>query len=286
MIAIFNETNNPWELKITNDKFSKISTSMDTYNNKKKFINVSLSHMNIDTDIEKYVDMGNTCKTIYDKPTTIKFKNKDLGPIVSSCEDPKYNTDVLFITIPLNKGVITEIGGEKAVILKHIIANGVLTMIASIRPVIAKHNRYMFNITISNSETGTDTKYAFDRVDGENRYTVSVIESESTNEEVNTLKIMNFRPMKPTHLVFVHNDDVNEFKAVCKNIDRHNVVYFNDELTLASGIENARAVHYRAATLFVSKADEKANPAIFDHMKSSFAAMNIMYGTGKVSVIK
>ena len=229
--------------------------------------------------------MGNSCKVIFPGDTSVKFKNKDLSPLVVSSNDPKYNTDLLFITIPLEKGVVTKINGKKAAVLKHIIAHDMIALVVSIRPY---NGRYVFELTVHNEEKSIVVKYGFERQENSEKYTSSIIESQLLTEEgeVEPLKIPNFRPQKPTHLIFVNNKDEKEFNEVCKAVDKHYVIYYNDANNLPDFIEEAHKDRYKAVTLFVGKDNEKADPEVFELMKKSFMFMNIMYGTGKVSIIK
>lgn len=288
MLAIFNETKNPWSFTSINEYMGKISTTVIDRNNTKRTLDLLVS---ADVKIEDCdtIVSSNECKTLFNDKTLVRYQKKDFSPMVVHNEKTDFNTDTLVMSFDLGGKIVKEIKALKSVrVFNHFFKKGILALAVNLG---VENSVYEFEITFFDKKSNTDVTYRFTRTEGDAEYNVSIVECEAAEDDIidaPTYKIMHYRPLRPTHAIIVRDSDREEFFKSFTKYERHYICSFksNDELT--SVIEGLKNEKYKAVTLFVNRERDntQADTTAFNAVRDAFRVMLIINSTGRVSIIK
>lgn len=279
MITIYNETANAWRKTKINDRISKLTMTVDLEEGKKRYLDVITSNDVEYTELESFVNMEG-CRDLVTDNVSVKFQKKDIRPMIISSVKPNMASDILLITIDLNKRIIKSIKNTRAAILNYFIAGGVLTLVVSVKEF---ENKSTFEFVLHDKETVSDDTYSFTKSrDGFYSLIVTTSQVEEALEKP-TYRISRFRPSRATHLIFVSKKDEGTFKTEFTRHDKHFVKYFNGLGELSDAIEDAKKYGYKAATYF---ADAENDTKINEVLKETFMVLNTMKKDGKITFVK
>lgn len=285
MLVIYNESKKPWSVESISERRMVVSKSVtftkktDPNRQLKKTVGIHMdARVNPKEDIESYVLMkGDQPVTLSDVHTNILFQDKDCRPYVTA--NHKFEKDILLLTIRLEGGYIESITTNNIFVLNNYIANGEFTAVLS----IGGDKKPDLEISVFHKDSAMRKIYTFHRSENTNEYDLAVVEEE-VQESVPMKKLVNFRPLKPTHLIFVRSKDLGEFNKTTKKYqDQHKVVKFTDIDDLDNvRIQEVLDEHYKAATIYCNHKDKSDEcKEIFkdavQSLKKNFRVVNILH---------
>lgn len=284
MLAIYNESKTNWLRANITDRTSKITTSRTSKDGRVSYLDILVSNDINTSDITSSVNMSenDNCITLYRGNTSVKFKSKDLKPLITTSD--KYNTDIICINISLKGRLIKNMSNENSV-LAFLIAQGELFLVVAMND---KSESVKFDIELHDPHVVADTTYTFEKVGGTYKVSTSMAQTDAVISKP-TYKITRFRPARPTNLIFVNDSDMDALKSNLRYPDSHKIlsVIDSDVSDMIAYIEPLKKSGYKAATLFVntdnfSGSDDEQYGAEYDTLKTNFKFVNILLNNGKV----
>lgn len=300
MIAVYNETNKPWEVHNVNKDGSVISFSKPTQYKTPKGVKRNVAHIigyrslfrdskfPIEERLKRSV-LTRRATTLSKCSTALIYSKKDFKPFIT--ERQSANKNIFLISINLRRRQLIELGSERlqSFVLDAYIASGTLNLIVSLNT-----PEEIFNIKLYDQLRGSIDNYSF-WVDSETGNGFSKVFFRTlTVEEKKTfvparVNLEIFRPKKPTELVIIKSE--YDRKDLLKMMDTsHNNIVLVTRDDIDNQLQNLVTDNYKAVTLFVNNDDydsvKKYYGGILKKLLMKFNTVHVLLNNNRVIHMK